>query len=167
MTTTTDKNGFPTKTCTRCGGSGQHSYNQIDGSTCYGCGGTGRKYASKKVAAAVNAMKEAIRAIKSPVAGSLAVGDRILDLERPTGEGKYAWSTVTSIVKTDKAMGWSMNRVTQKCDIPNAWELQITLETGRVAIIASNQQVRRNMPERFDVLPFLKMAGVKAVEEAK
>jgi hypothetical protein len=32
---------FESKTCTRCGGSGQHSYNQRDGTRCFGCNGSG------------------------------------------------------------------------------------------------------------------------------
>jgi hypothetical protein len=39
MTKTTPM--FEHQTCTRCGGCGQYSYNQVDGSTCYGCSGTG------------------------------------------------------------------------------------------------------------------------------
>lgn len=31
-----------TKTCKRCAGTGQHSFNLKDGTRCYGCGGTGR-----------------------------------------------------------------------------------------------------------------------------
>ncbi len=34
---------FDTGTCSRCGGSGHYSYNQIDGTVCYGCGGSGKK----------------------------------------------------------------------------------------------------------------------------
>lgn len=30
-----------TKTCPRCAGSGEHSFNLKDGTRCYGCGGTG------------------------------------------------------------------------------------------------------------------------------
>lgn len=33
------KRGY--KVCSRCGGSGNHSYNPIDGSTCFGCNGLG------------------------------------------------------------------------------------------------------------------------------
>ncbi len=32
-----------TKTCSRCGGTGKHSYNYKDGSVCYGCEGYGKK----------------------------------------------------------------------------------------------------------------------------
>ena len=37
--------------CGRCGGSGQHSYNQVDGSRCYGCGGTGKRLTKRGAAA--------------------------------------------------------------------------------------------------------------------
>ncbi|MHC4296447.1 MAG: hypothetical protein ACYS7Y_04030 [Planctomycetota bacterium] len=29
--------------CSRCGGSGEYSFNQMDGTRCYGCGGVGQK----------------------------------------------------------------------------------------------------------------------------
>lgn len=35
---------FETETCSRCGGSGEYSYNQIDGTKCFGCGGNGLQY---------------------------------------------------------------------------------------------------------------------------
>lgn len=35
---------FETETCSRCGGSGEYSYNQIDGTKCFGCGGNGQQY---------------------------------------------------------------------------------------------------------------------------
>lgn len=39
-------------TCGRCGGCGQYSYNQIDGTVCYGCGGSGKKYPATRDALA-------------------------------------------------------------------------------------------------------------------
>jgi len=43
--------GFEMKVCSRCGGSGQYSFNQIDGSRCYGCGGEKRQYTKRGKAA--------------------------------------------------------------------------------------------------------------------
>lgn len=40
-TATHDKNGFPLRVCTRCDGSGRHSYCLAHGSTCFKCGGKG------------------------------------------------------------------------------------------------------------------------------
>lgn len=42
---------FETETCGRCGGCGEYSYNQIDGSRCYGCLGTGRRLTKRGHAA--------------------------------------------------------------------------------------------------------------------
>lgn len=38
---------FETEACSRCGGSGEYSYNQIDGTKCFGCGGNGRQYTAR------------------------------------------------------------------------------------------------------------------------
>lgn len=43
--------GFEVAVCSRCSGSGQYSYNQIDGSRCYGCGGSGKKHTKRGKAA--------------------------------------------------------------------------------------------------------------------
>jgi len=42
---------FEKETCGRCGGSGQYSYNQIDGSRCFGCGGSGERLSKRGKAA--------------------------------------------------------------------------------------------------------------------
>lgn len=34
---------FESETCERCGGTGEYSYNQLDGTRCYGCNGVGWK----------------------------------------------------------------------------------------------------------------------------
>jgi len=48
---------YETKTCGRCGGSGEYSYNQINGTRCFGCGGSGKSLSvnGKKAKAAVEA----------------------------------------------------------------------------------------------------------------
>lgn len=42
---------FENEVCSRCGGTGRFSYNQVDGSRCYGCNGTGVKYTKRGAAA--------------------------------------------------------------------------------------------------------------------
>jgi hypothetical protein len=37
-------------TCSRCGGCGRYSYNQIDGDRCFGCNGTGKAVPSTRAA---------------------------------------------------------------------------------------------------------------------
>lgn len=41
MNMSTAKPIITTRTCSRCGGTGQHSFNLVDGTRCYGCGGHG------------------------------------------------------------------------------------------------------------------------------
>lgn len=43
ISTSTHKLTFETGTCTRCMGSGEYSFNALDGTRCYGCGGSGVK----------------------------------------------------------------------------------------------------------------------------
>jgi hypothetical protein len=59
-----------TKTCGRCGGSGEYSFNQMHGSTCYGCGG--QKIVFTKRGAAANAY---LRDLRSKKGSDLKVGD--------------------------------------------------------------------------------------------
>jgi len=42
---------FENETCSRCGGTGKFSYNQIHGSRCYGCQGSGVKLTKRGAAA--------------------------------------------------------------------------------------------------------------------
>jgi hypothetical protein len=42
---------FESATCGRCGGSGNYSYNQVNGTTCFGCGGAGVKLTKRGSAA--------------------------------------------------------------------------------------------------------------------
>lgn len=42
---------FETTTCSRCGGSGRYSFNQMDGDRCYGCRGTGLQFTARGKAA--------------------------------------------------------------------------------------------------------------------
>lgn len=42
---------FETQTCSRCGGSGNYSFNLMHGSRCYGCAGSGTVYTKRGKAA--------------------------------------------------------------------------------------------------------------------
>lgn len=63
------------QTCTRCGGSGNYSFNMIDGTCCYGCSGSGFQMidlaavAKKQAAAAARAAaNEASRQARMAIA---------------------------------------------------------------------------------------------------
>ena len=77
-----------TEICARCCGSGNYSYNQIDGSRCYGCGGTG--YVFTKRGAAANRYLTAMRVIP-------ARDFRPGDLIRYEGPGYAYFVTVQSV----------------------------------------------------------------------
>jgi hypothetical protein len=47
----TNKHGFEIETCGRCGGSGEYSFNLLDGKRCYGCQGKGVKFTKRGRAA--------------------------------------------------------------------------------------------------------------------
>lgn len=63
---------FEHECCGRCGGSGQYSYNQMDGTRCYGCGGSGWKLTKRGHAA-----QKYLDALRSVRADALAVGDLV------------------------------------------------------------------------------------------
>lgn len=45
-----------TEVCTRCGGCGRYSWNQINGDVCFGCGGSGKKLARITAATVTEAL---------------------------------------------------------------------------------------------------------------
>lgn len=67
------KTSFETKTCSRCGGSGSYSYNQIDGSRCYGCGGSGLQYTKRGAIAKVKYQE-----MRKILPENAKVGDRLV-----------------------------------------------------------------------------------------
>jgi hypothetical protein len=82
-----------TKTCGRCGGTGNHSFNSLDGSRCYGCSGSGNQLTprGKRARKALEAWTD--RELTVP-ASSVVVGDRILT---STFSGRKIWATVTDV----------------------------------------------------------------------
>ena len=87
-------------TCGRCGGSGQYSFNQIDGSTCYGCRGSGHKTPAKRDMKGILA-----RAIEAVEAGELtAYFDKLANrafVKRASDEIFAAW-TATKVAKANR-----------------------------------------------------------------
>jgi len=65
--------GLEIETCSRCAGSGKHSYCQMYGSTCFKCGGSGRTYTKRGAAAAAK-----LTDLRSKPASELVPGDTVL-----------------------------------------------------------------------------------------
>lgn len=89
---------FEHTACGRCGGSGQYSYNQMDGTRCYGCGGTGWKLTKRGHAA-----QKYLDALRSVRVDTLQPGDLMWD-------SSYGFCRVTAVrVATAKELGcWSV-----------------------------------------------------------
>jgi len=92
----TNKSGFPIEECSRCGGSGHFSYNDVHGTMCFGCGGTGFKVI-KKAKPAWEAYKEAQRKMKQCTYEDLNIGDCIAH--------NQIWRKVSAIALTPKRTG--------------------------------------------------------------
>lgn len=94
---------FEYEVCSRCGGEGRYSYNQMDGDRCYGCGGTGYKLTKRGAAA-----REFYLALVSKPATEIIAGDRVF----LSGIGQ-GWYVVESVTVMENGM-IDLNFVTSK-----------------------------------------------------
>jgi len=86
---------FETKSCGRCGGSGNYSFNLMHGSRCYGCGGSGVVLSKRGLAARNYYMQSMKKQLKD-----IQVGDYILCDTSMFG-GPSRWHKVEEIKKGD------------------------------------------------------------------
>lgn len=120
--TPTTKSGFPVQICTRCHGTGKHSYNDVHLDICYGCGGSGWKVI-KKAQPAYNAYLAAVRKSKECTYGDVVLGDRVAH------EG--VWREVTAIAVTPVVRGRSGVRSPETGEmemIPCAFAVWVTIK---------------------------------------
>lgn len=80
------------ETCTRCGGSGRYSYNQITGDRCFKCGGKGTQMTKRG-----RAVNDWIREQTATDALSVKVGDRVVYSNALTG--RRSTFTIAEIVE--------------------------------------------------------------------
>lgn len=93
---------FESVACTRCGGTGQYSWNAMSGSRCFKCQGA-KETLTKRGAAA----QAYLNGLRQRAAADVVVGDKILN-EGVPGMVKSTWVEVTS-VGTDGdrvVLGW-------------------------------------------------------------
>lgn len=103
-----DTISYEKETCCRCGGTGQYSYNQVDGSRCYGCGGTGQRLTKRGKAA--KAFADTLLNIRID---QVQIGQRVTH----TCMGRRTTITVKSIEQTESGGAfvngeWKSLRVT-------------------------------------------------------
>lgn len=85
---------FEAQVCGRCGGCGEYSFNQMDGSRCYGCGGHGIKLTKRGLAA--QAFFEGLCSLRTD---ELVTGLKVRILPGPFSGG--GWATVTEITEEE------------------------------------------------------------------
>jgi len=118
----TTKSGFPVQECTRCHGSGKHSYNDVHLDTCYGCGGSGWKVI-KSAQPAYNEYRAAVRKSKECTYGDVVQGDRVAH------EG--VWREVDGIAVTPVVRGRSgvcSQETGQMEMVPSAFKVWVTIK---------------------------------------
>jgi len=105
--TATDRYGFPLRSCTRCGGTGDFGPRSVDGGRCFGCGGTGWVHPAGRVADAYAAMMAAARTAKRPMVSQMRPGDEVtFDIDWNGNATKdAAWKTVERIDITPEIVG--------------------------------------------------------------
>jgi hypothetical protein len=94
--------------CSRCGGSGQYSFNQIDGTMCYGCRGKGKKL-TRKANASWKKIEEFKESLLHSLIEEIKVGDRV------TTHGRRNW-------KVEESGPDKLN--------PGIWTISRTLDDG-------------------------------------
>ena len=143
----TDRYGFPVEVCGRCGGSGQFSYNQIDGSRCYGCDGKKVRH-TRKARTQFQSWAADLKAIRRATGASLQVGDE-LAIVKCTGiftEKVVGWHTITQIDHTGEECGWSISidpATGSEVRTPTAWRMLVTFDDGELAHTSTNSLFRR------------------------
>lgn len=152
-TTSTDHYGFPVRTCTRCGGSGQHSFNMIDGNVCYGCNGTGSQHPRGKVADAYIAFVEARRRHTQALVNRLAPGDVVTNwTDRPRADA--VWRTVATItVDESQPCAW---QIVDGVRSPSGYRTTVTYTDGTSETMSGNMVIRRQ--GTVDPAPFVAAA---------
>lgn len=147
METNTNNQGFPIQPCTRCNGTGEHSYNSVTGRVCFQCNGTTLMIAphAKK---AWTVFQLELKNRKDAQAGKLAVGDLIAR--------NKVWCEVKDVSFTTEICGSS--RVNGEI-VKNYYNVSITVTNGTTeeTFTTSENHVMRRSTAGVDVQQYLAM----------
>ena len=97
---------FEHETCSRCGGSGEYSFNLRDGSRCYGCNGIGYKLTKRGRAA-----QNFLNAMRQIPMENFQIGDLI----RFDGLSGSKWERIVSIEFMNGEQAGYVNRPDLQC----------------------------------------------------
>ena len=164
----------PTKPCTRCGGSGEYSYNERDGVRCWGCNGSGEMWADDATARAVAAWREAKQLATNPTVADLVPGDLVVldraTFDRPTLRQRFDTTneiaTVDHVEPTELVVGAEGVRVTGLVGAP---VVKVVLADGTECLTTADSMVRRRCDGVTRSIPglreFLKAEGITPLDE--
>lgn len=163
-----DRYGFPLQVCGRCGGSGEHSYNQLHGSVCYGCNGHGVRH-TKKAHKEFQDWAHALKCQREAIGHSLQVGDELAILQS-TGlmtTKVVGWHSIASIETTDEECGWSITCAPDGTEqrTPTCWTIIITFDDGEQMRASTNSVFRRK--GWVDPAPYVERSQVKRRAKTK
>lgn len=153
-----------TPVCDRCGGCGQYSFNQVDGTTCYGCGGTGHRYPKPaEMPGLVDSAKEAA------TDGRLEAYLQVLEARALAKRGyKRIMDVYGSTPMQRIYAGWASHMATQEQVGGNWDEMREATHAGHEAFEAAKAKIRdAQFTKRADPEWAAKqLAAAEAVEEA-
>lgn len=169
MATTTDRFGFPVRTCTRCSGKGRIlGFSNVRGGVCFDCSGAGVVHPRGKVAAAVAEFMTARRVALRPSMSALEVGDEVTrdwargsDCSRPADDA--TWRTVAAIEVTDEPCGWA--KIGDAPMQATAFYRVITFTDGTSERVGDLIWCRRG--RTVDPAPYVAQATARASRRAK
>jgi len=98
---------YDVETCSRCHGSGEYSWNAINGTTCFRCGGKGQTL-TKKAAISAALVRELRKSLIEKHAADLKVGDVVRRIAWYEGEQEVPTSTVSAVEVTTEPGGWNL-----------------------------------------------------------
>ncbi len=149
MTTTHELNkyGFPITTCTRCGGTGEYSYNQRFGTVCFKCQGT-RLMVAKHAQEAWSSYLDFVENRKRVTVQNMQIGDLVAHNKK--------WCEVKMIVATDQSCGKSYENDVL---VSTTFYYMVTLlvDGAQETMKMSGNLIMRRHSGKIDVQPFLAM----------
>lgn len=157
---------FESKVCSRCGGSGNFSFNHKDGTMCYGCNGTGSKL-TKRGTAALKFFQDSLTIPASELAVGMRIKESVLSKKFVVIQNIH--------YGTDKELGKDFN--TSYLLGPNGDKEMVLIDSGssmvkfypetRVRVFHTDEQKQEKLQIALDYQSSLNMNGMKRKTKLK
>ena len=153
-----------TPVCDRCGGCGQYSFNQVDGTTCYGCGGTGHRF--PKAAEMPGLVRDALEAAAD---GRLDGYLQVLEARATAKRGQARLSAAYGATPMQRIMDGYASHTVRDEEVGGNWaDPRAAISAGHEAYKAAQDALRdAEFTKRADPEWAAKqLAAAKAVDDA-